>query len=151
MIFFFEVLLDRMRIFGIVQPQSESTSLFLNIMISKKMRTLGPPSSTLGGDRHIRPLTFLNRIQRSTTFIWSDFGYNAYFQQHLAPKWIYLLIFEHYNISKVSNLWSPLALLRGARRFFILAFLMKMSNKKGCNSTTRRHFKCKCWKLQLNL
>ncbi len=48
-------------------------------------------SFTLGVDRHMRPLTFLYRIQCSTTFIWSIFGYNVYFWQHPAPKWIYLL------------------------------------------------------------
>ncbi len=41
------------------------------------------------------------------------FGYNAYFWQHPAPKWIYFLIFEHYNISKDGNLWSPLVPFRG--------------------------------------
>ncbi len=61
----------------------------------------------------MRPLTFLYRIQYSTTFIWCIFGYNAYFWQHLAPEWIYFPIFEHYNISKDGNLWSPLAQLGG--------------------------------------
>ncbi len=35
-------------------------------------------------------------IQCSLTFIWSIFGYNAYFLQCPAPKWIYFPIFEHF-------------------------------------------------------
>ncbi len=37
----------------------------------------------------MRPLTFSFEIQCSTTFIWSIFGYNAYFWQCRAVKWIY--------------------------------------------------------------
>ncbi len=50
-----------MRIFGSVQPQSESTFPFLNI-IFQKMPIFGAPSFTL--DRNMRPLTFLHEIQK---------------------------------------------------------------------------------------
>ncbi len=96
-----------MRIFGSVQQQSESTSPFLNIIIFQKMVIFGAHYLHYGEDRHMRSLTFLYRIQYSTTFIWSFFGYNVYFQQHPAPKWIYFHTFEHYNISKNGYLWSP--------------------------------------------
>ncbi len=39
---------------------------------------VGAPSSTLEESRHLCLLTFLYRIQRSTTFIWSIFRYNTY-------------------------------------------------------------------------
>ncbi len=67
-----------------------------------KMAIFGEPSSTPGVGRHIGPLTFLDGIQCSTTFIWSVFTYNAYFWQRRALKWIYFAIFIHYNISKMA-------------------------------------------------
>ncbi len=100
-------------IFRSVQLQSESTSSFLNITIFQKMTIFRTPSSTLAWYRHMRPLTSSYRIQRLTIFIWSISGYDAYFWQHPTPKWIYFPVFEHYNISKDGNLWSPLALLWG--------------------------------------
>ncbi len=60
------------------------------------------PSSIPFGDRRMRLLTFLYGIQRSTTLIWSIFGYNAYFWQHWGPKWIFFAIFVHYNISMMA-------------------------------------------------
>ncbi len=47
-----------------------------------------PTSSTPGGDRLIRSLTFLYEIQFWTTFIWSLFQCSAYLWQHCAAKWI---------------------------------------------------------------
>ncbi len=83
--------------------------VFEHYSISKDGNLWRDPSSIQGVDRHMRSLTFLYRIQCSTTFIWSIFGYNAYFWQHPVPKWIYFPIFEHYNTSKGGNLRSPLA------------------------------------------
>ncbi len=53
----------------------------------------GPLCSTPGGDRHMRPRTFLYEIQCSTTFILNIFGYIAYFWQCQGLKWIYLAVF----------------------------------------------------------
>ncbi len=60
------------RIFGYnayfcsIQPQTESTSPFLNIIIFQKMAIFGAPSSTLGGNRRMRALTFLCGIQKES-------------------------------------------------------------------------------------
>ncbi len=62
----FEAFLNIMHIFGRIQLQSEATSSFLNITIFQKMRIFGAPSSTLGGDIHMCPLTFLYRIQKES-------------------------------------------------------------------------------------
>ncbi len=42
-----------MRIFDSVQPQSEYTSMFLNITIFQKTAIFGDPSSTLGEIFHV--------------------------------------------------------------------------------------------------
>ncbi len=61
---------------------------------------------------YTRTGVWVRSMAASVTFsIWSIFGYNAYFLQHPASKWIYFPIFEHYNISKDANLWRPLASL----------------------------------------
>ncbi len=61
-----------MRIFSSIQSQSESTSSFLNIIIFQKIAIFGAPSSTLAGDRYMRPLTFLYGIQKE----WINYIYN---------------------------------------------------------------------------
>ncbi len=99
----FEALLDIMSIFGSVELLSESTLPFLYIIIFQIWESLEPRSSTLGGDRHMRFLTFLYGIQCSTTFIWTIFGYNEYFWQRRALKWIY---FAWYNVP-LSECWLP--------------------------------------------
>ncbi len=86
---------------------------FWTLQYFKKWQSLEPHSSNLGGGRHMCRLTFLYRIQCSTTVIWSTFGYNAYFWKCPAWKWIYFPVVEHHNISKDGNLWSPLAPLWG--------------------------------------
>ncbi len=48
------------------------------------MAIFGVPSSTPGGDRHVRPLSFLREIWFLATFIWSVFRYNRYFWQRLV-------------------------------------------------------------------
>ncbi len=93
-------------IFDSVESQTESTFPFQYNIISETY-SLEPLSSTLEGSWHVRPLTFLYRIQCSTTFIWTIFGYGAYFWQHRAPKWIYFPIFLHYNISNTSVFRAP--------------------------------------------
>ncbi len=60
----FVTFLDIMPIFGSIQPQSESTSTFLNIIIFQKMSIFGAPSSTLQEDRHMHSPAFLYEIQR---------------------------------------------------------------------------------------
>ncbi len=59
----FEAFSHIMRIFGHVQPQSESTFPFLYIIIFQRWESFEPPSSTLWGDRHMRSWTFLYEIQ----------------------------------------------------------------------------------------
>ncbi len=61
------------------------------------------------GWRYVRPLTFLYRIQCSTNFIWTIFGYNAYFWQRRALNWVYFLIFVHYILKMaIFSLLAPL-------------------------------------------
>ncbi len=55
--------------FGSLQPKNESTFPFQYNIIFKTYQSLKPPSSTPGGDRDVRPLTFLYEVQFSTTFI----------------------------------------------------------------------------------
>ncbi len=93
----FEAFFHITRIFGSVESQTESTFPFQYNIIFKKFQPLGPLSSTLEGGRHVHSLTFLYRIQWSTTFIGTIFAYNAYFWQRWVPKWIYFPIFLHYN------------------------------------------------------
>ncbi len=68
---------------------------FRTLKYFKRCQSLELSSSTLGEERQMHPLTFLFRIQCSTTLIWSIFGYNTYFWQYPALKWIYFLVFEH--------------------------------------------------------
>ncbi len=84
----FEAFFDVMRIFGSFEPQSESNFLFLYIIRFQIYWSLEPPTSTHGGERHMRSGTFLYEIQFQTTFIWSFFWCTAYFWHHWAPKWI---------------------------------------------------------------
>ncbi len=72
---------------------TESTFLFLYIIILQRGDSFDPPSSTLTEDRHMRSWTFLYEIQFRTTFIWSFFWCNAYFWQQRALKWISFPIF----------------------------------------------------------
>ncbi len=51
------------------------------------------------GDRHMRLGTFLYKIQFRITFIWSFFGFDAYFWQRSELKWIWIPISVHYKIS----------------------------------------------------
>ncbi len=84
----FEASFDVMRIFGSVDPKSESNFPFLYIIRFQIYWSLELPSSTRGGDRHMRLGTFLYKIQFRTTFILSFFWRTAYFWHHWAPKWI---------------------------------------------------------------
>ncbi len=77
-------------------------------LISKITMFLKRPSSTPGRDKHMCPLTFLYKIQCSTTFIWSILWYNAYFWQRRALKWFYFPFYVHYYV-KHCYLCSPLA------------------------------------------
>ncbi len=81
-----------------------------------------PLSSILEGDRRVCPMTFLYEIQCSTSFIWSIFGYNAYFWQRCALRWIYFLIFVHYNISKMAIFGAPSSTSGGDRHMRPLTF-----------------------------
>ncbi len=60
--------------------------MYFPIPIHYKFRT---PSSTLGGDGHVRPLSFLWKIELPTTFTCNIFWFNRYFLQRSVLKWIY--------------------------------------------------------------
>ncbi len=60
---------DVIHILGGVEPQTESTSLFLYIIIFQRWESSEPSGSIPGGDRHMRSQTFLCKIQFRTTFI----------------------------------------------------------------------------------
>ncbi len=64
----FEVFLNITSVLDSVEVQSESIFTFLYIIIVQWWKSLEAPSSTPGGDRHMRSLAFLYGIQRSTTF-----------------------------------------------------------------------------------
>ncbi len=53
----FEAFFYIIGIFGRFQPLNESTFPFQYIVIFLTYQSLEPPSTTLGGDRHMRPLT----------------------------------------------------------------------------------------------
>ncbi len=55
----FEAFSHIMRIFGSIEPQTESTFPFQYNIIFKTYQSLESLSSTLDGGRHTRPLTFL--------------------------------------------------------------------------------------------
>ncbi len=86
------------------------------------MGIFGAPSSTLGRDRLMCPLTFLYGIQCSTTLIWSLFEYNAYFWQHWALKPIYFPIFVPY-MSMMAIFGTPSSTPGGDRLMRPLTFL----------------------------
>ncbi len=71
------------------------------------MAIFGASYSTPVGDEPIRPLTFLYRIQCSTTFTSSIFGSNAYFWQPRALKWIYFAVFVPYNFTNMAIFRAP--------------------------------------------
>ncbi len=52
-------------------------------------RSLEPPSSTLGGDKHVRPQSFLWKIELWRTFTRNFLWFNLYFLQRSVLKWIY--------------------------------------------------------------
>ncbi len=58
-----------MRIFGSVEPQSESNLLLLYSLRFQAYLIFETPGSTRGGDRHMRSQTVLYEIQLRTTFI----------------------------------------------------------------------------------
>ncbi len=69
---------------------------------TSKITIFRTPVSTLGGDRHWRPLTLLYRIQCSITFIVSIFGYNTYFssvepQSKSTTSFLYIIIFHRWQ------------------------------------------------------
>ncbi len=70
------------------------------------------PTSTPRGDRHMPLQTFLSEIRCRKTFSWALFWDNAYFQQHLAQKWMYFPFLYNF-IFKPYHLSSPLAPLQG--------------------------------------
>ncbi len=72
----FEAFSDIKSIFSRVEPQNESTFPFQYDIIFD-INLWSPPLP--GEIKHARPLTFLYRIQCSTTFISSVFSYNSYF------------------------------------------------------------------------
>ncbi len=65
----FEAFHHILRIFGSIEPLSKTTFPFLYIIIFQRWQSLESLSSTPGEHRHMSPLTFLYRIQCSTTFI----------------------------------------------------------------------------------
>ncbi len=75
----FEAFFHIMRIFGSVETQTESTFPLQYNIIFETYQSLEVLSSTLEEGRHVHPLTFLYRNQRSTIFIGTIFGYNAIF------------------------------------------------------------------------
>ncbi len=62
-----------MRIFGSIEPLNECNLLFLYRIILRTCLSFKPPSSTLGGDRHMFSRTFLDEIQFQTNFNLSFF------------------------------------------------------------------------------
>ncbi len=65
----FEAFSYIMRIFGTVEPHTESTLPFLYIMIFQRWQYFEAPSSTPEEDRHVHLLTFLYRLQCCTNFV----------------------------------------------------------------------------------
>ncbi len=60
--FLYGTFLDIMHIFGSVKPLCESVFPFLYIIIFQIWQSLEPLAPLPGGDRHVRPLTFLFAI-----------------------------------------------------------------------------------------
>ncbi len=106
----FKVFFDIMRIFGSVQPWSESPFPFQYNIILETCQYFKPRSFTPGRDRHMRSPTFLYQIQFSTNFIWTIFWYNWLFGQYSARKWIYFHISVQYNVQRcpriIINKWK---------------------------------------------
>ncbi len=88
----FEAFFDIIRVVWSIQLLSEPTFPFDYIIRYQKWKYSESPSSTAGGDRDTRPLSFLWEIQFWTTFIWNIFRYNLYCLKHSAFKWTYRVI-----------------------------------------------------------
>ncbi len=58
----FKTFFDALRIFGMVEPQTESISPFLYIIIFQRWESFEPPSSTPWEDRHMHSWIFLYEI-----------------------------------------------------------------------------------------
>ncbi len=75
---------DSMHIFGGVEPQTESTSLFLYIIIFQRWESFEPPSSTPREDKQMHSRTFCVKFNFEQllfkTFFWRD----AYFWRRRA-------------------------------------------------------------------
>ncbi len=104
----FEPFFDAMRIFGSVEPQSESTFPFFYITIFQRWVYFEPPSSTLGGDRHMRSWTFLYEIQLRTTFIRSFFWCDAYFWQCSVVNAKMCVFSINHNVNSNANDPGPI-------------------------------------------
>ncbi len=74
----FEQFFDIIGNFGSLHPKNESIFLFQCNIIFETYQYIEPPSSTPGGGRAVRPMTFLYEIQFSTTFIWTILKWNFY-------------------------------------------------------------------------
>ncbi len=123
----FEVLIWIWRVFLATShwaPKWIYFPIFERYNISKD-NNLWSALAPLLGDRHMRLLTSLYRIQCSTTFIWSIFGYNAYFCQHWARKWNYFSVFQHYNIPMMAIFGDFSSTPGGDRRMHLLTFCME--------------------------
>ncbi len=100
-----------------IQPKSECTFSFQWIINFKLDIT------TPRGDRHVQPLSFLWKIELSTTFTCSIFLFNQYFLQRSVLKWIYFP--NQYTI--ILQTWQclePLAPLLGRWTYAPTEFLV---------------------------
>ncbi len=100
---FFQFFFDAMFIFGIVEPQCESTFPFFYIVIFQRWVSFKPPCSTLVGDRHMRSRTFLYEIQLRTTFIRGSFWCDAYFWQCSAINAKIRAFSINHNVNSSAN------------------------------------------------
>ncbi len=88
--------------------------MYFPIPVRYKFRTwqsLEAPSSSPGRDRHVHPLSFLWKIELSTTFTCNVFWFNRYFLQHSVLKWIYfpnqyIIIFQTWECLEPLELLS---------------------------------------------
>ncbi len=70
----FEWFFEIMRIFGSIPPESESTFPFQYNIIFETYQFLEPRNSSPRGDRHVRPLTYIQKFN-SEQFLFEQFFY----------------------------------------------------------------------------
>ncbi len=97
---------------------------FFYIIIFKRWQFLEPSSSNPGGDRHMPSWHFCMQFNAQQLLFEAFFGYDPYFWQCYALKWIYFPLFVHDNISRMAIFEAPYLHSWGRRTYAPIDFFV---------------------------